>query len=277
MILSESPAKTEERKNHIMLVYFSKHRTSFIMKPPRIGFLLTVTVSFFEFSLHNAYALATQAVVLTDHSAAAVGLFNNMRVPAALIAGSLVPIGILSPPQIHENDSPITRMAKKANLLLAIISLMNEILAVTYSSIAINKLVEISSPGTSGVAELIAQTHLLAWVGTNVHFLLGLIGFSIVTGSKAYFSGFGTAVGRAAMGWSVAVFLQIVSVINRGISMDESAKFASSFHTLIFKYFKLLLQETRGGIFASAAFVVGIYSVVATFQALIQTVTDTNG
>jgi hypothetical protein len=196
-----------------------------------------------------------------------------MRVPAALIAGSLVPIGILSAPQIDEkNDSKVAKLAKKANILLAGISLLNEILAVTYSSIAINKLVEITAPQTAGVSELIAQTHLLAWVGTNVHFLLGLMGFALVVGAKAYFAGFGTKVGRAAMGWSVAVFLQAVSVINQGIAMggmDESAQFAFNLFGLVLRYVKLLLKGTQGGIFACAAVIVGIYSMIATVQALL--------
>jgi hypothetical protein len=230
-----------------------------------------VTIAVLTFNSHHTYALASQAAVLADHSAAAVGLFNNMRVPAALIAGSLVPIGILSAPQIDPKDSKIAKIAKKANILLAGISLLNEVLAVTYSSIAINKLVEISTPATYGVAELIAQTHLLAWVGTNVHFLLGLMGFALVVGSKAYFSGFGTAVGKAAMGWSVAVFLQSVSIINRGIAMggmDESARFASNLLGLVLKYLRLLVVGAKGGVFASAALLVGAYASFWSFQAL---------
>ncbi|KAL3921127.1 MAG: hypothetical protein SGILL_002914 [Bacillariaceae sp.] len=242
------------------------------MKTSRITSLGLAALCTLAFGGQQTYALASTAAALADHSAAAVGLFNNMRVPAALIAGSLVPIGILSAPQIDEKkDSKVTKLAKKANILLAGISLLNEILAVTYSSIAINKLVEIAAPPTTGVAELIAQTHLLAWVGTNVHFLLGLTGFALVVGAKAYFGGFGSKVGRAAMGWSVAVFLQAVSIINRGISMgamDESARFASNLFTLVAKYIKLLVKSAKGGVFASAAILVGFYSIVATFQAL---------
>lgn len=236
----------------------------------------SVAVVFFilAFNGHHTSALTSPAVALADHSAAAVNLFNNMRVPAALIAGSLVPIGILSAPQIDANDSKTIKLAKKANILLAGISLLNEILAVTYSSIAINKLVEISTPATGSVAELIAQTHLLAWIGTNVHFLLGLMGLALVVGSKAYFAGFGKAVGKAAMGWSIAVFLQSVSIINQGIGMgatDESARFASNLFTLVVKYLKLLVASARGGIFASCALGVGIYATFITFQALFDT------
>jgi hypothetical protein len=196
-----------------------------------------------------------------------------MRVPAALIAGSIVPIGILSAPQVEAKDSKLAKVAKRANILLAGLSLLNEILAVTYSSIAINKLVEISSPTTSDVAELIARTHLLAWIGTNVHFLLGLMGFALVAGSKAYFAGFGTTIGKASMGWSVAVVLHCISIINRGIGMgatDESARFASNLFTLVVKYLKLLVESARGGLFASSALLVGAYASFLTLQALFE-------
>ena len=248
------------------------------MKPSKTSSLVLSVLCILAVGGQRTYALASGAAALADHSAAAVNLFNNMRVPAALIAGSLVPIGILSAPQIDEKkDSKVAKLAKKANILLAGISLLNEILAVTYSSIAINKLVEITAPQTAGVSELIAQTHLLAWVGTNVHFLLGLMGFALVVGAKAYFGGFGDKVGRAAMGWSVAVFLQAVAVINRGIAMggmDETARFASNLCSLVWKYVSLLLKNAKGGIFATAAVVAAMYSMVATVQALLPSESD---
>ena len=51
-------------------------------------------------------ALASTAVdILKDHSGAAMGLFNNMRTPAALLCGSLVPLGILGAPRIEKDDT----------------------------------------------------------------------------------------------------------------------------------------------------------------------------
>lgn len=84
--------------------------------------------------------VAATGAALADYSAAAAGLFNNMRAPAALIGGALVPIGILTAPTIDEDDSKAMKFLKKANIIIAVASLLSEIMAVVYSSIAINKI-----------------------------------------------------------------------------------------------------------------------------------------
>jgi hypothetical protein len=226
--------------------------------------------------LQSAAALAGAAVSLADHSSAAVSLFNNMRTPAALIAGSLVPLGIMTAPQIEEGDSNTKRLMKKANMLLGVISLLSEILAVTYSSIAINKLVEVSQPATAGVAELISQQHELAWIGANVHFLLGMMGFSLIVGSRAYFTFSNSSIGKVSFGWGVAAFFQALSVVNKGIAMghgitnDPSKRFASNFFTLILRYISLGLKNARGGVCATAAVAVAVLAMFQTIKVLMQ-------
>ena len=80
-------------------------------------------------------------------------------------------------------------------MLLAVLSLLSELLAVMYSSIAINKLVEVPSPPTAGVSDLISQKYELAWLGTNFHFLLGMMGFGLLVGNRVYIA-FGNPVGN---------------------------------------------------------------------------------
>jgi hypothetical protein len=225
--------------------------------------------------LQSAAALAGAAASLADHSLAAVSLFDNIRTPAALIAGSLVPLGIMTTPQIEEGDSNTKRLMKKANMLLGVISLLSEILAVTYSSIAINKLVEVSQPATAGVAALIAQQHELAWIGANVHFLLGMMGFSLIVGSRAYFT-FGNSIGNVSFVWGIAAFFQALSVVNKGIAMghtitnDASKRFASNFFTLILRYISLGLKNASGGVCATAAVAVAVLATFQTIKVLLQ-------
>jgi len=213
------------------------------------------------------------SAILKDHSGAAIGLFNNMRTPAALIGGSLVPLGILSAPTIEKEDSKRIKLMKKANIVLGVTSLLSEIIAVTYSSIAINKLAEVESPLTKGAAELIARNYELAWLGTNIHFLFGLMGFGLIVGSKAFFSN-GSALGRATIGWAVATFLQALTIVNKGIAMghggssDVPARFASNFFTLIIRYLSLIVKSARGSFFAIGAIMVGLYALYETMQVL---------
>lgn len=234
---------------------------------------LFVLVSLGSFQQTPALAAAT-AVALADHSGAAVSLFNNMRTPAALIGGAIIPLGIITAQPLEDTDTARAKFMKKTSLLLAVVSLLSEILAVTYSSIAINKLVEVKSPLTAGVAELLEQTHELAWLGTNVHFLLGLMGFGLSVGLKAFFIQ-GNPVGRIAIGWSVAAFLQELSVVNRGIAMGSetadgiSSNFASNLLTLIVRYASLALKNSTGGVCSMGALLVGAISAYFTVKGLI--------
>lgn len=214
--------------------------------------------------------LDVASTVLKDHSGAAIGLFNNMRTPAALIAGSLVPLGILSAPTIEKEDSKILKFMKKANIVLGVTSLLSEVIAVTYSSIAINKLAEVDSPLTRGAAELIARNYELAWLGTNIHFLVGLMGFGLIVGSKAYFA-CGSGIGRATIGWAVAAFFQALAIVNKGIAIGfgpsaDASRFASNFFTLILRYFSLIAKSTNGGFFAVGAILVSFYALYETIQ-----------
>lgn len=236
--------------------------------------ILVIFLAFCACSVHTfSLAAKTAVVVLKDHSPAAVGLFNNMRTPAALIAGSIVPLGLLGTPPIEKDDSKFLRMAKRVNILLASASLLSELLAVVYSSIAINKLTEIASPATSGVAELIRQHHELSWIGTNIHFIFGLLGFGLIVGGKAYFS-FGNPVGKIAVSWSLAAFFQALSVVNRGIAQGAGVdcdcmkggsindRFAVNFFMLCVRYVSLVSKHARGGVCSMAACATFIYSLI---------------
>jgi hypothetical protein len=226
-------------------------------------------------------ASASAVGALADYSAAATGLFNNMRNPAAFIGGAMVPIGILSCPTIDKDDSPRIKLLKKANIIIAVASLLSEILAVIYSSIAINKIAEIAQPQTYGVAQLLAERHELAWLGTNIHFLLGMMGFALIVGCKSFFS-VGTDLGKVTISWSIAAFLQALAIVNRGIAEgsvgnDVSSRFASNFFMLIVKYISVLIKASKGGVCGSAALVVGAYAVYQTGKTMIEGIVNKEG
>ena len=240
----------------------------------RVLHYLCLVVSVFFHPAVGLASAASAAVALKDHSSVAVGLFNNMRTPAALIGGALVPLGILSAPVSQQGDSKRLKMFKKATFLLGIVSLLNQVLAVTYSSIAINKLVEVPQPPTLTVAELITENHELPWLGTNIHFILGLMGFTVVVGSKAYFM-HGGNVGKIGMGWTLAASLQAASLVNRGIAQGSggtegvTVRFASNLFSLILRYGILAIKNAKGGFFAMAAIAVAAYSTFLTIKFLL--------
>ena len=209
-----------------------------------------------------------------------------MRTPAALLSGGLVPLGIITAPKVTDSDTKFVKLLKKANMLLAVASLLSELMAVMYSSIAINKLVEIPSPLTSGVSDLISKNFEVAWLGTNFHFLFGMIGFGLLVGNRVYLA-FGNPVGKLALGMSASFFLRALSIINTGIAMgasnigpenacrvNTSVRFASNFSGLALKYLRGIFRHcATGGICSIASVVIAVVTVIQTIKMLMSEVT----
>jgi hypothetical protein len=215
----------------------------------------------------------TNAIAIKNYSGVATGLFDNMRTPAALIAGTIVPLALLSAPDLVKGEPKKQELFKKANCLLAIASLLSEILAITYSTVAINKLAEVQFAPTAGVAELIANHFELAWMGANVHFLLGMFGFGLLVGSKAYYL-YGGKVAKVAGCWSVAAILQCTSAVNVGISMGSGNvdgkrfKFAKNLFTLTLTYAKVAFVKAKSRPLSMASFAIIAYSFFLVAQQL---------
>jgi hypothetical protein len=181
-----------------------------------------------------------------------------------------------APPLIDDEPKRI-KLLKKANILLAIASLLSEILAITYSTVAINKLAEVSFPPTASVSDLITKNFELAWIGTNIHFLFGMFGFGLLVGSKAYFT-YGSKVGKIAGSWSVAAFLQCSSIVNRGIAMgngniDEVGfRFANNLFSLSLRYVCIVISKAKNGPLPILAIGFCLYSVLLTGQLILDAV-----
>jgi hypothetical protein len=249
------------------------------------GSILSTTSSVASALLVSPTTTAAGVIAMKDYSSIASGLFNNMRTPAALIGGAIVPLGLLTAPPIQKDESAKVQMLKKANVLLAIAALLSELLAITYSTVAINKLAEVKFAPTAGVSELLSKNFELAWIGTNVHFLLGMFGFGLLVGTKAYFL-YGDAVGKIAGCWSVAAFLQCTSIVNAGIAMGSGStadgggattRFAANLFSLSWKYVMLVLSKARMRPLSIAAIGVGLYSVFLTVQHLMELFSKSKG
>ena len=210
------------------------------------------------------------AAILRDHPSAAANLFNSMRTPAALVAGAVVPLGILTAPPIRANEPRKVKLFKKLNILLAVSSLLSEVLAITYSTVAMNNLAGFArSEPTKSVAELISRYFEVSWLGTNVHFLFGLFGLCLLVGSKAHMM-YGDAIGRIATCLSLSAFLQSVSVVNRGISQGGGTparlSLTRNFFGLGLKYIKLVIQRSNGNVLSIAAIGLFAYSLYLTLN-----------
>jgi len=178
--------------------------------------------------------VATTAVTAyRDFSSVAAVSFNNVRIPATLIAGATVPLGIISAPQIKEDDTKTARLFKKFNMLLAIVTLINEVLSMAYSTVAINKISQHAYPPLANVSELITRYLLLEWMGAGVHFVVGVLGFACLAVSKPYYY-YGKNIGDVTTCWTIAALMGCVAICNKGM-----ASFPAVYNVLI-TYFKLL-------------------------------------
>jgi len=141
--------------------------------------------------------MSASAAALKDYAPAAASLFNNMKTPASILAGAMIPLGFLSPlPQPPAHVAAVTpsktkgdkskvklstkihksfdRMLRKTYLLVTLFSFGSELLAVMWATVAVNQLTEtVVAPATSVWALLKRDWFDLAWSATNSHFVFG--------------------------------------------------------------------------------------------------------
>jgi len=209
------------------------------------------------------------AVALADHSGKAATLFGNMRVPASLLAGALLPLafGFPMPPC---KDEVLAQRLSMANTIIGTISLVAALLAVVYSSVAVNKLTETTPHLAESVSHLLMRDYEQYWLGTNVHFLLGLLGAVAMIGIRA-----GLLGGVLPAATAVSGILLMTSIVNRGIAIGDGSgvdgvKFGSHFGSLIMRYMFIVAQQAvrEGGPLALASVILPTASVALALRRL---------
>lgn len=88
--------------------------------------------------------VAMEVKALAQYSSDAVSLFNNMRTPASILAGALVPLGVMGPLPL-QGDKEESKFKKALRILYSVVgvsSLASEILTVIWASVAANQLME---------------------------------------------------------------------------------------------------------------------------------------
>ena len=112
-----------------------------------------------------------------DYRKEAATLFNNIRVPAALVNSASVQGAFALTPL--PGDPVMLAAAKRLYVLLAICAIGSELLAIVTATVAINKLSEVSSAPTPSVVKLLlSPDYEFSWVSVNVQFFSGLFGLA---------------------------------------------------------------------------------------------------
>ena len=208
----------------------------------------------------------------------AVGLFGNMRVPAALISGAIVPLATFAGPVVSKLDAPALAnghavepepglrphpnlmpnpnqaSAKRLHFLVAATALTHSLLSCLYATVAVSHLTESEVQPANSVVELLARDYELSWIGCNVCFNIGLSGLLGLVGLSGYIhmgaaEAFGADVLPPLACGVSAVILHALSIINDGVDSEgDMAKqwgreraFGGTFAALYLRYIKLLL------------------------------------
>jgi len=213
---------------------------------------------------------------MAQYGSEAVSLFNNMRTPASILASAIIPLGLTDLPTTNngKDDSKIPAILRRVFPLVAISSLTNHIIALVWATIAVNDLTTSSSDqSASSLWELLQRDYELPWVATNVHFILGMLGFMWITGARIYLKETEGPIGRSVAGLAISGMFHLISIINRGIqasASDNSHPFGRNIFGLIRQYAGLLSERTtskkRLGLFEVLS---GIFLGIAALNAII--------
>ena len=121
-------------------------------------------------------------------------------------------------------------------------SLLSLLISVMYATISTNKLREAAvAPTASLKALLVEGEYALPWIGCNVHFISGLLGFAATVGINMWLN-FGGAVGKVAACAVCSALMLMLSICN-----DAASKGAGSVLALFTRYVSLLLSSCVGG------------------------------
>lgn len=206
-----------------------------------------------------------------DYSGAARVLFSNLIGPAAMLSGAIVPLGFLGPPM--PRDKPWKKKMDCIFNILTVFSLANELLMIMYATIASNLLVRIPSEPAMSVFALVRRDYELSWVASNVHFMLGLVGFIGMVTTRAL-SFYPSTLNVAAAGFGGSALLGMISIANFAVNLGDGRGNAlgNNLVALIFRYMILLAAHFKqhNSIVGTLACALAGASTILTIRNLLQ-------
>jgi hypothetical protein len=144
----------------------------------------------------------------------------------------------------HPNSFNTTTVLRKIFPLASVASLASLLVAVMCSSVAVNQLTENKPDLAASVWDLLQRDYALPWAAVNSHFVLGMIGFMWLIGTKAYFMG----GGPAAFGLAMSGVSAMVSIVNRGVASGGGKvgqRYGRSIIGLFRSYLSLLWNRSK--------------------------------
>lgn len=203
---------------------------------------------------------ATGLVVLADYTPAATSLFNNMKLPAAVVTAGMISLGFatsfpelprVSPSNQREYPDQLRERCeslKRLHIVVSLIAVTSELIVVLWAAVEVNQLTEKQYELATSVWDLIQRDCDLAWSAVNSHFILGIIGFVTMLALRAYVmllaAEASTALMTAASTGTGAALCLVISIVNRGVESGggDGYRYGSTILDL-FRHYAALLSK----------------------------------
>lgn len=188
-------------------------------------------------------------------------MFNNVRTPAALVAGAC--FGAVFALQPAATDTPLVGLAKRIHMLIGVTAFSAELISVLVSSISLGRLgtrpatrILEEAPPTC-VHEFIEGEMELEWVTTQFNFLFGLLGLAAMVGLRAWVAFSCPLFGKIAVGFVTSALLTMLS-----FAQQAQGDRYSSIGAMGVRYIQLLLAKAvrERSLLTGAALIVGLTS-----------------
>ena len=184
-----------------------------------------------------------------DFTAEASALFGNIRIPAALFAGAST-ASAFALPLLDGIDGLKMGMVKRLYALCMITALSSQVVAVIVSTLSVMALstgckqqpqTTTNIPSTS-LNDFLMQHCELEWLCTRLHFIGGVLLFSLGIGLRAWVTVSCPVFGKTAMGVILSSTLLCLSFWR---DLDHESNSLMSLVTLPWKYYQAAWKKSK--------------------------------
>ena len=173
-----------------------------------------------------------------DFSGEASNLFNNIRTPAALVAGATFGAAFALLP-VSGEDMAIG-LCKRVYLLISVGAVSAELIAVLVSSVTLGRLGNEGkrSASSGSVVDFLREHYELEYVATQFNFQIGLLGLCAMLGIRAWVTIACPKFARIAVGFVLSALLTMLAFMQ-----TPSDKRNMTLAAMAIQYVQLLAEK----------------------------------
>ena len=174
---------------------------------------------------------------MKDFSGEASNLFNNIRTPAALVAGAT--FGAAFALQPTSGEAMAIGLCKRIYLLISVGAVSAELIAVLVSSITLGRLGSEGrrSSASGSVVDYLREHYELEYVATQFNFQVGLLGLCAMLGIRAWVTFSCPRFARIAVGFVTSALLTMLAF------MKTESEQHTTLAAMAVRYVQLMLDK----------------------------------